>query len=99
MIGYQAIQKALADDWVIKRVFMYVDATPYVADQKGVPVGVIVITPDEQPESMRFDCLRGVIVHIEGADETRVKAFADRVNLFMPRKIILNWHTEMEIRG
>ena len=99
MIGYQAIEKALADDWMVKRVFMYIDATPYTQDHKGIPMGVIVVTPDEQPDKMRFDCLRGVIVHIEGADKKRVEEFANRVNCFMPKQIILNWHTEMEIWG
>lgn len=98
MIGYSAIERAIADNWVIKRVFVYVDASPHVASRKGIPLGVIVITPDEQPDQLGFDKLNGLIVHVDGSDKDRVYAIADRIEYYRPRKMIINWHEAMEIR-
>jgi hypothetical protein len=98
MIGYSAIEKAIADKWVVKRVFVYIDASPHVKSRQGIPLGVVVITPDEQPDKLRFDKLAGMTVHVDGSDKERVYAFADKIERYRPRKMILNWHEAMEIR-
>jgi hypothetical protein len=94
MIGYQAIAQALKNKAVLTRAFIYVDVSPLLPN---LPVGVCVVNPDEQPEKLRFDALKGIPVHINGADEKRIREFAERVKLFNPKLILLNWHEAMEI--
>lgn len=94
MIGYNAIRQALLNKSVLTRAFVYIDVSPLLPN---LPVGVCVVNPDEQPEKLRFDAFNGIPVHINGADQTRVREFAERVKLFNPKLILLNWHEAMEI--
>jgi hypothetical protein len=96
MIGYREVLKAVMDCHEVKRVFVYVDACPYRKGVDCLPIGVILIEPDDGVD-LSFVALNGITVHLIGGDESRVRQFADRIHEFMPAKIIANWGEAMEI--
>ena len=100
MIGYKELLQARIRGDEVSTVFVYVDAIPYrLIDgkpRKQFGTGVVIIYPDDDV-SQSFTAMHGLIVHIIGGDEQRVKLFVDRIWKFNPLQIVANWGDAMEI--
>lgn len=102
MIGYQALLKEVISGNEFQHLFVYVDAMPLKRtktgyNEKTFPVGVCVTLPSENPSEMVFHAFYGCIVHVIGGNEERVRAFADKIWEYKPKRIVQNWGDAMEV--
>ena len=97
MIGLSALESAKKSGASIQRFWLYVDASPLSFRRGGQKLGVCISMPKDEPEHFAFHVANGSIVHVNGGNEKRVRAFAERISKYRPKMIVLNWHEAMEI--
>ena len=104
MIGTQQLVDARLNGWKAEQVFVTVLSDPPTkleiamaedALQNG-HVAEILVTPSDHINRLDLRVLNGLIAHIQGIDDERVRLVGQRILKFHPAQVICSTATMME---